>query len=80
MARRVGICAVAQTRYKRDYWEERFQGMGLVVLESLLEQTGLDFSEEGGIDMTISVSDDIFDARTISDNGMTDVLGGHFRC
>jgi len=80
MARRVGICAVAQTRYKRDYWEERFQGMGLVVLESLLAQTGLDFSEKGGIDMTISVSNDIFDARTISDNGMTDVLGGHFRC
>lgn len=80
MARRVGICAVAQTKYKRDYWEERFQGMGLIVLESLLEQTGLDFSEERGIDMTISVSDDIFDARTISDNGMTDILGGHFRC
>jgi len=80
MARRVGICAVAQTPYKRDYMEERFQGMGLMVLESLLSQTGLDFSEDRGIQMSISVSDDIFDARTISDNAMTDVLGAHFRC
>lgn len=80
MARRVGICAVAQTTYERDKWYERFQGMALEVLESLLEQTGLDFSEDKGIDTTISVSDDVFDARTISDNAMTDVLGAHFRC
>jgi acetyl-CoA C-acetyltransferase len=80
MARRVGICAVAQTTYEQDKWYERFQGMALEVLESLLKQTGLDFSEDKGIDTTISVSDDVFDARTISDNAMTDVLGAHFRC
>ncbi len=80
MARRVGICAVAQTTYQRDKWHERFQGMALEVLEPLLAQTGLDFSEDKGIGMSISVSDDIFDARTISDNGMTDVLGAHMRC
>lgn len=79
MARRVGICAVAQTPYKRDNWEQRFQGMALDVLESLLSQTGLDFSAKG-IGMSISVSDDIFDARTISNNAMTDVLGAHFGC
>ena len=80
MARRVGICAVAQTTYEQDKWYERFQGMALEVLESLLEQTGLDYNEDTGINTIISVSDDIFDARTISDNGMTDVLGAHFRC
>ncbi len=80
MSRRVGICAVAQTPFKRDYWEERFQGMALIVLESLLEQTGLKFDEANGIQASISVSDDIFDARTISDNAMTDVLGAHFGC
>ena len=80
MGRRVAICAVAQTTYERDKWQHRFQGMALEVLESLLEQTGLDFSEKNGISMTISVSDDIFDARTISDNAMTDVLGAHLRC
>jgi acetyl-CoA C-acetyltransferase len=80
MGRRVAICAVAQTTYERDKWHQRFQGMALDVLESLLNRTGLDFSEKNGISMAINVSDDIFDARTISDNAMTDVLGAHFRC
>jgi len=80
MSRRVGICAVAQSTYEREKWYERFQGMCLEILEPLLEQTGLDFAEDTGINMTVSVSDDVFDARTISDNGMTDVLGGHLRC
>ncbi len=79
MGKRVGICAVAQTTWERNKWQERFQGMALDVLESLLEQTGLDFAEDTGIDTSISVSDDVFDARTISDNAMTDVLGAHFR-
>ena len=80
MGNRVAICAVAQTTYERDKWHQRFQGMALEVLESLLNRTGLDFSEKNGIGMSISVSDDIFDARTISDNAMTDVLGAHLRC
>ena len=80
MARRVGICAVAQTTYEPDKWYERFQGMALEVLESIQGQTGVDFSPGQGIGMSISVSDDIFDARTISDNAMTDVLGAHFGC
>ena len=83
MARRVGICAVAQTSWERDRWSDRFQGMALEVVESLQAQTGLKFTrhEPGeGIDMSISVSDDVFDARTISNNAMTDVLGAHFGC
>ncbi len=80
MARRVGICAVAQTTYEADKWYQRFQGMALEVLESIQAQTGVDFSENKGIGMSISVSDDIFDARTISNNAMTDVLGAHFGC
>ena len=80
MPRRVGICAVAQTTYEPDKWTERFQGLALEVLESIQAKTGVDFSEDQGIGMSISVSDDIFDARTISDNAMTDVLGAHFGC
>lgn len=80
MARRVGICAVAQTTYEADKWYQRFQGMALEVLESIQAQTGVDFSPQKGIGMAINVSDDIFDARTISDNAMTDVLGAHFGC
>lgn len=80
MDRRAGICAVAQTTYERNKRHQRFQGMALDVLESLLEQTGLDFAEDTGINHIITVSDDVFDARTISDNAMTDVVGAHFRC
>ncbi len=80
MARKVGICAVAQTTFQRNKWDQRFQNMALEVLESLREQTGVDFSEKKGIGMSISCSDDVFDARTISDNGLTDLLGGHFGC
>ncbi len=88
MARRVAICAVAQTTWERNKWQDRFQGMAIDVLESLREQTGVDFAKKQqkgkkkkpGINMTISVSDDLFDARTISNNAMTDVLGGHFGC
>ncbi|MEW6261578.1 MAG: thiolase family protein [Thermodesulfobacteriota bacterium] len=80
MGSRVGVCAVAQTTYERDKWSTRFQGLALEVLEELLNRTGLDFNEETGINTIVSVSDDVFDARTISDNAMTDVLGAHFRC
>jgi acetyl-CoA C-acetyltransferase len=81
MARRVGICAAAQTHYEHDRWYDRFQGMVLDVLEKLQDKTGVEFSDgDKNIDMTISVSDDVFDARTISNNGLTDVLGGHMRC
>ncbi|MBM4318545.1 MAG: hypothetical protein FJ125_00945 [Deltaproteobacteria bacterium] len=79
LEKRVAICAVAQTPYVRENTRQRFQGMALDVLESLLQQTGLDFSAQGGISTTISVSDDVFDARTISNNAMTDVLGAHYR-
>jgi acetyl-CoA C-acetyltransferase len=84
MARRVAICAVAQTTYERSKQDQRFQGMALEVLEKLREQVDVTFSrhrpEVKGIDMSISVSDDLFDARTISNNAMTDVLGAHFGC
>jgi len=84
MAKKVGICAVAQTTFERNKKDIRFQGMALDVLEALREQVDVTFARHvkgaAGVNMTISVSDDIFDARTISDNGMTDVCGAHFGC
>jgi len=80
MDRKVGICAVAQTAWVRRNTTQRVQGMAWEVVQALLEQTSLDFSEQGGIDTVVSVSDDLYDARTISDNAMTDVLGAHYRC
>ncbi len=80
MDRKVGICAVAQTTFLRNKWDQRFQNMAVEVLDDLRGQTGANFSEDRGIGMSISCSDDLFDARTISDNALTDVLGGHFGC
>ena len=78
-AKKVAICAVAQHRNESDLWHKRFQGMLLDVLEDLQAQTGFDFNEETGVNTIVSCSDDFFDARTISNNGVTDVLGGHYR-
>jgi len=77
--KRVAVCAVAQHKCDSNIWDKRFQGMLLDVLEDIQKQTGMHFSEEGGVRSIVSCSDDVFDARTISDNGMTDVLGAHYR-
>jgi len=75
--RRVAICAVAQHKIEPDIWYKRFQGMLLDILEDIQAQTGFTFGDSCVHDV-ISNSDDFYDARTISDNGMTDVLGGHY--
>ncbi len=77
--KKVAICAVAQHKNEPDLWYKRFQGMLLDVLEDLQAQTGFDFNEDTGVNTIVSCSDDFFDARTISDNGVTDVLGSHYR-
>ena len=78
-AKRVAICAVAQHKNDSDLWYKRFQGMLLDVLEDLQAQTGFDFDSETGVRSIVSCSDDFFDARTISNNGVTDVLGAQYR-
>lgn len=79
MGQRVGICAVAQSRYVRKNTTQRFQAMAWEIVSSLFEQTGLSYGD-AGIDTAVSVSDDVYDARTISDNAMSDVLGAHYQC
>jgi len=79
MSRRVAVCATAQIKNEPDIWYKRFQGMLLDCFESILSQTGVTFDMEKGIRNVVTCSDDVFDARTISDNGMTDVVGAHFR-
>lgn len=78
LARRVAICAIAQTRYERDKWQVRMQGLVWEVVKQVCAQTDLGFGN-GGIEAAVTVSDDVFDARTISDGAMTDVVGAHFR-
>jgi acetyl-CoA C-acetyltransferase len=77
--KRVAICAVSQHKCESDIWHTRFQGMLLDLLEDIRKQTGFDFDEKKGVRNVVTCSDDVFDARTISDNGMTDVVGSHYR-
>jgi acetyl-CoA C-acetyltransferase len=79
MKRRVAVCAVAQIKNEPDIWYQRFQGMLFDCFEAIIEQTGVTFDMEKGIRNVVTCSDDVFDARTISDNGMTDAVGAHFR-
>ena len=79
MSGRVAVCAVAQIKNEPDIWYQRFQGMLLECFESIIEQTGVTFNMQSGIRNIVTCSDDVFDARTISDNGITDVVGAHFR-
>jgi len=79
MKQRVAVCAVAQIKNEPDIWYQRFQGMVLECFESIVEQTGVTFDMEKGIRNVVTCSDDVFDARTISDNAVTDVVGAHFR-
>ncbi len=79
MANRVAICAVAQTKYEADRSDVRFQGLLWEVVKEVRKQTGLAFGNDG-IEASITVSDDLFDARTISDGAITDVVGGHYQC
>ncbi len=77
MANRVAICAVAQTKFEPNKENVRFQGLLWEVVKRVREQTGLDFGETG-IQGAVTVSDDLFDARTISDGAITDVVGAHY--
>lgn len=78
MAKRVAICAVAQTKFEADKRYVRVQGMVWEVVRDVLAQTHLTFGK-GGIEAAVTVSDDVFDARTISDGAITDVVGAHYQ-
>ncbi len=78
MTQRVAICALAQTKFEANKWHQRQQGMVWEVVKPVIEQVGLRFGPDE-IDSTVTVSDDLFDARSISDNAVIDAVGAHFR-
>ncbi len=77
--RQAVICQAAQLPFKRAYPGMRFQEMAFDCVEEIVSETGVSFGE-GGITAVVTCSDDLFDARTISDNAMTDAVGAHFLC
>jgi acetyl-CoA C-acetyltransferase len=77
MGDRVGIVAVAQTRFEQKKGNQRFQEMAWEVVKQVRDQTGLGY-EKGEIDNAVTCSDDVLDARTISDGPMGDLVGAHY--
>jgi len=77
MAERIGIVAVAQTKFEKKKGHQRFQEMLWEVVKNVREQTGLSYGK-GQIDNAVTCSDDIFDCRTISDAPMGDLVGAHY--
>jgi acetyl-CoA C-acetyltransferase len=80
MGRKVGIVAVAQTKYEESKPALHLQDVAYEAVKKVLAKSGLKFTEDGtGIDATISCSQDHWDGWTISSKNITDVAGGHLR-
>ena len=80
MAERVGIVAVAQTKYAEARRDVRQLGLANEVIKQVTEESGLKWADDGtGIDASICACDDFWEARTISLCPYGNVLGAHMR-
>ena len=80
MANRVGIVAVAQTKYSPARLDVDWIELCGDAVNPVLEETGLKWADDGtGIDVSIAVTDDFWDNRTISDLIYGSVLGYYDR-
>ncbi len=75
MAERIGIVAVAQTKYQPDRSEVNEGELVYETIEQVLEETGLGYADalndDGtGIDSIVTCSSDAWDGRTISGMGV----------
>lgn len=77
MSERVAIVGVAQTRFSPKRADASYAELAYEAIEQVLQQTGLEIERD--IANSISCSHDIWDGQTISDIGITDVIGGHLR-
>jgi acetyl-CoA C-acetyltransferase len=80
MTERVGIVAVAQTKYTASRRDVNQVELAHEAVKQVLEETGLKFTEDGtGIDTSVVATDDFWDARTLSDVPYGDILASHMR-
>lgn len=77
MSERVAIVGVAQTRFSPKRADVNVAELAYEVIERVLDDTGLQIEKD--ISNSISCSHDIWDGQTISNIGITDVIGGHLR-
>lgn len=80
MADRVGIVAIAKTKYEEAKPRVELAELALEAVERVVEQSGLAFKDDGtGIDASVTCSQDHWDGRTISGESVVNVAGGHMR-
>lgn len=77
MSETVAIVGVAQTRFSPGRADVNVGELAYEVVREVLDRTGLDI--HGDVDGCISCSHDIWDGQTISNIGVTDVVGAHLR-
>jgi len=77
MSERVAIVGVAQTKFSPKRADVNVAELSYEVIERVLADTGLQIEKD--ISNSISCSHDIWDGQTISNIGITDVIGGHLR-
>jgi len=77
MGEKVAIVGVAQSVFKAARPEVNYAELAYEVISEVLAETGLSIDRD--IDNSISCSHDIWDGQTISNIGITDVIGGHLR-
>lgn len=74
MGERVGIVAVAQTKYSPARPEVNEEEMAYEAIKQVLEETGVTLSEIGS---AVTCSQDFWDGRTISSMNIQHVVGAH---
>lgn len=80
MAQRVGIVAVAQTKYAGSRNDLSPKELANEPVSKVLAETGLGWAEDGtGIDRSVIVCDDFWDGQTLAEVKYGDVVGAHMR-
>ncbi len=83
MSERVGIVAVAQTKYSANRADANEGELVYEAVKQVLQETGLKFakdvtgSDDIGIDATVTCSQDFLDGRTISNCNVMSYIGAH---
>ena len=78
MSERVGIVAVAQTKYSPSRADASEGELAYEAIKQVLQETGLTYAQDGtGIDASITCSQDFWDGRTISNTNVMSYVGSH---
>jgi acetyl-CoA C-acetyltransferase len=78
MTERVGIVAVAQTKYHRNRADVNEGELAYEAIKQVLEETGLKFAHDGsGIDASVTCCQDFWDGRTIASLNVASYVGAH---